>query len=111
MILSFLTFVFYLILGFWLFGLVVRLLLRFWLIRKQRQMQDMHSNQEGGAGPFQGGFFNFGPYTFSSSRSARKEHSQQKPEGEVTVEKTSDTSNASPVAKQVGDYVDFEEES
>lgn len=105
MIFTFLSFIFYVILGFWIFGLVARLLLRFWIMRKQREMEQ--NGGQGGQGTFRGGFYSFGG--FGGERGGDARSATKRPEGEVTVEKTAEKS--APVAKQVGDYVDFEEEA
>lgn len=84
----FLTILLFIILGFWLLGLLFRWLLPLILIRAQKR----YASQFGGQ-------FNYG--------TNRKSESQKK-EGEVTVEST--TSQDHKVNKNLGDYVDFEEE-
>ena len=81
---GFLTFVFFLLFGLYIFGLVLKLVFRVWISRKARQFQQ-------------------GPGARTSARSGRT----PKPEGAVTVEQTAPRNKR--VSKHVGDYVEFEE--
>lgn len=84
-----LTVLFFIIAGFYLAGLLGRLLLGYWIRKKQREFGE-------------GGFSR--TYTWGARRNAP----ERKPEGDVTVSRT----QASPEKKingNVGDYIDYEE--
>ena len=68
---SVLSFIFFLIVGFYLAGLLGRLLLRRWIIRKQKEFEQ-------GGNPF------FRTYTWGGGGHSR--NAKPKPEGKVTVE-------------------------
>ena len=70
---SVLSFIFFLIVGFYLAGLLGRLLLRRWIIRKQKEFEQ-------GGNPF------FRTYTWGGGGHSR--NAKPKPEGKVTVEQT-----------------------
>ena len=83
-----LTVLFFIIAGFYLAGLFGRLLLGWWIRKKQREFGD-------------GGFAR--TYTLGSRNA-----SKPKPEGDVTISRA----QAAPPKKinqNVGDYVDYEE--
>jgi len=85
-----LTVLFFIIAGFYLAGLLGRLLLGHWIRKKQREFGE-------------GGFSR--TYTWSTGR---RDASERKTEGDVTVSRT----QASPekkINRDVGDYVDYEE--
>lgn len=88
-----LSFILFLIIGFYVAGLIGRVLLRRWIMRKQKEFEQ-------GGNPF------FRAYTWSSGSQTRND-SQPKPEGKVTVEQTRVTEKR--VSGEVGDYVDYEE--
>lgn len=88
-----LSFILFLIIGFYVAGLIGRVLLRRWIMRKQKEFEQ-------GGNPF------FRTYTWSSGSQPRND-SQRKPEGKVTVEQTRVTEKR--VSGEVGDYVDYEE--
>lgn len=88
-----LSFILFLIIGFYVAGLIGRVLLRRWIMRKQKEFEQ-------GGNPF------FRTYTWSSGSQTRND-SQPKPEGKVTVEQTRVTEKR--VSGEVGDYVDYEE--
>ncbi len=89
---GFLTFIFFLLLGFYIFGLIVKVLFRSWINRKARQFQ------QGGA--------TYRTYTWGAGgRGARP---QEKREGEVTVQQPA-AAQSKRVNKSVGEYVEFEE--
>ena len=88
-----LSFILFLIIGFYVAGLIGRVLLRRWIMRKQKEFEQ-------GGNPF------FRAYTWSSGNQTRND-SQRKPEGKVTVEQTRVTEKR--VSGEVGDYVDYEE--
>lgn len=100
----FLSVILTIVIGFWLLGIIGRLLLRFWVGRMQRRMQQ----GGGGAG---GGAFNYGPfkgfYTSYGSAGTSAQSKDKRKEGEVTVETTGQTKSHNH--KDIGDYVDFEE--
>lgn len=106
---AFLSFIFYLFLGLWLFGIISRWLLRTWLLKKQRQMQEQMDKNGGQGSPFTGGFFSFGPggAKYGSFGSQNKASKQTKPEGEITIETPAEPHQQ--VNKKIGEYVDFEE--
>ena len=83
---------FFLIVGFYLAGLLGRLLLRRWIIRKQKEFEQ-------GGNPF------FRTYTWGGGGHSR--NAKPKPEGKVTVEQTRMTQKR--VSGDVGDYVEYEE--
>ena len=89
---SVLSFIFFLIVGFYLAGLLGRLLLRRWIIRKQKEFEQ-------GGNPF------FRTYTWGGGGHSR--NAKPKPEGKVTVEQTRMTQKR--VSGDVGDYVEYEE--
>ena len=84
-----LSFILFLIIGFYVAGLIGRVLLRRWIMRKQKEFEQ-------GGNPF-----------FRSSGSQTRNDSQPKPEGKITVEQTRVTEKR--VSGEVGDYVDYEE--
>jgi hypothetical protein len=88
-----LSFILFLIIGFYVAGLIGRVLLRRWIMRKQKEFEQ-------GGNPF------FRTYTWSSGSQTRND-SQPKPEGKITVEQTRVTEKR--VSGEVGDYVDYEE--
>ena len=88
-----LSFILFLIIGFYVAGLIGRVLLRRWIMRKQKEFEQ-------GGNPF------VRAYTWSSGNQTRND-SQRKPEGKVTVEQTRVTEKR--VSGEVGDYVDYEE--
>lgn len=84
-----LTVLFFIIAGFYLAGLLGRLLLGYWIRKKQKE-------------------FGGGGFTRTYTWGGRREASGRKPEGDVTVSRT----QASPekkINRNVGDYVDYEE--
>lgn len=87
-----LSFILFLIIGFYVAGLIGRVLLRRWIMRKQKEFEQ-------GGNPF------FRAYTWSGNQT--RNDSQRKPEGKVTVEQTRVTEKR--VSGEVGDYVDYEE--
>lgn len=85
----------YLVLGFYLFGVLGRYLFRSWLRRQQRKF-------ERGEGP------TFRTYTWGTrGGAARQAHPETKKEGEVTYSRVSRTERK--ISSDVGDYVEFEE--
>lgn len=102
------------IIGFWLLGLIGKIFLRYWLLKKQRQMEQQMRN--GGYSSDGGGFsgtFGSGPFrgfysTGGGAGGGNPHRDTPKPEGEVTVDKTNSTSQHS-INKQIGEYVDFED--
>lgn len=106
-----LSVILFIVLGFWLLGVIGRFLLRYWLTKKQRQMEEQMRNGTAGGAQFRG-FGNFGGFGgFSSFGGASAQQTPgadaKKHEGEVTVEKL-ETDEPS-INKKIGDYVDFEE--
>lgn len=92
---AFLSFILTAILVIWLIGLLGRVMLRVWLVKKQRQFAEQ-----------------FGPDAqYRQSNWARaaggSPHRDPAGEGEVRVQKTAQMEKK--VSKAVGDYVEFEE--
>lgn len=98
--------IFSIILIFWVLGIIGRMFLRYWVVKKQRQMEQQM--RDGGAGgsfqSFGGGNFR-GFYSTFSGRPGEPQRSS-KPEGEVTIEKSEQTKATN---HKIGEYVDFEE--
>lgn len=92
---TFLSVIFFIIFGFYLLGLIGRLILSLFIRKTQRDF-------EKGKGPF--------TRTYSWGTGGRQSQNRQpkaQPEGEITVEYREATEKK--VSKQVGDYVEFEE--
>lgn len=87
----FLTVLFFIVVGFYLLGLLGKLLLTYWIRKKQREFA------EGG-----GGFSR--TYTWSSGR---RQASRPRPEGDISVQRTEAARGR--VNRSVGDYVEYEE--
>ena len=85
---GFLGVILIIILAFWLLGVIGRWLLRLWLLRKQREFAERF-----GGNAHAGGYHN-GP--------------KARPEGDVDVRQTARIEKK--VNRNVGDYVEFEEE-
>lgn len=94
---GFLTFIFFLIIGFYLLGFLIKLALKLYI----RRMQKRFGGGENGNGAF---FQNF-TYDFGGNRQASQEENQR--EGDVTI--TSTANQEKKIRKDTGDYVDFEE--
>lgn len=88
--------------GFWLLGIVGRVLLKYWIVKKQRQMEQQMRD-----GGFSGGFQGFGGFYNGRAQSSAKQKSTSKPEGEITVEQRE--AHNKVVNKNIGEYVDYEE--
>ena len=84
-----LTFLFFLIAGFYLISLLGRVFFSHWIRKKQRQFSE-------GKGDF------FRAYTWRQT-----DRSSKRSEGDITVSTTRQTEKK--INKNVGDYVDFEE--
>lgn len=98
---AFFSFIFFTIVGFYVLGLIGKLLLRYWIRKKQREF-----SQNFGQGASQGGS-TFRQYTWGNG--ANNPRSSEKPrEGEVKIEQTA-SAKPKKVNKNVGDYVDYEE--
>lgn len=89
---AFFTVILFIILGFYLLGAILRLVLRVWLARKAKEFE-----KSGGFSNFGGGFQGFG-----SQQNSRPDH-----EGEIKVQKTEQEQKR--VSEKVGEYVDFDE--
>jgi len=89
---EFLGFLFFLLLGLYIFGLVVKLLFRIWFTGKMK-----HFRQNGGAS------FRTGTRGTEGSNN----RSRRAPEGAVTVEQSA--MQPRRVNRNVGDYVAYEE--
>lgn len=87
---------FIVVLSFWLFGLIIRWLLRRWIAKKQREFSERF-----GGGQFGG----TGSASRSGTGSARRNNNNK--EGEISVHQTAPVEKK--VSKAVGDYVEFEE--
>ena len=95
---AFLSFLFFLILGFYVVGALGRWLLRRWIGKKQQEFAERFGGASGGE--FRGYSWNFGARTRRPSPR----------EGEVTVQQISRVPKKR-VSGTVGDYVEFEEVS
>lgn len=84
-----LTILFFILVGFYLFGLLGKLLLTRWIRKKQQEFAR-------GTGEFSR------TYTWGRGGAERS-----KPEGDVTIQQP--TSPSKKINKDVGDYVDYEE--
>lgn len=93
---TFFGIIFFIIIGFYLLGLLGRLLIRFLIMRKMKQF-GMDGEGAGGAYGAFGRTFTFG---------GRREP-QPKKEGEVTI---TGVREERKVSEQVGEYVEYEEE-
>ncbi len=99
----FLSTILAIILGFYLFGILARFLLRTWITKKMREMEKQGGNANGNIfyrtwgthGNFKGGF-NFND---TQKKKAQKE-------GEVHIDRSHIDKK---VNEQVGDYIEFEE--
>lgn len=91
----FLQVIFFIILGFYLLGWIGRMLLRYWILKKQKEFQ-----QNGTMGGFTFKQYNWGA---GQNRSTQTEVR----EGEIKVERNASTEKK--VSGKVGDYVDYEE--
>lgn len=91
---SFLITILCIISGFYLFGLIARVLLRVWLAKKMKDIQ---------SGKAQGAYWSWN----SRQGFGRQSGQEQKKEGEVTITKLKDTDRN--IDKTVGDYVDYDE--
>ena len=86
-----LAFIFFLLLGFYIFGLLVKLIFRIWLVSRTKQFR-------------QGGGASYRTYTRNTGGGNVR---GRRPEGAVTIEH-----NATPprrINRDVGDYVAYEE--
>ncbi len=88
-----LSFILFLIIGFYLAGLLGRILMRYWIIRKQKEFA------QGDGNPFFG--------TYGWRRGGPSDNARPKPEGKVTVKQMHATQKR--VNGDVGDYVEYEE--
>ena len=93
---TFFGIIFFIIIGFYLLGLLGRLLIRFLIMRKMKQF----GMDGGGAGGAYGAFGR--TFTFGGRREP-----QPKKEGEVTI---TGVREERKVSEQVGEYVEYEEE-
>lgn len=102
-----LSIILFIFIGFWLLGLIGRWFLRYWIVKKQRQMEEQMRN---GGSPFQSfgngrGFAGF--YGFGGGNPAARGTAEKRPEGEIKVEKIKE--EESHVNHKIGEYVEFEE--
>lgn len=106
---KFLTIMLFIFVGFWLMGIIGRWLLRYWILKKQRQFARQFGGDLNNAGTFGGknfrGFYSFGG--FPGGNSAQAEQPDPKKEGEITITRRSSTTT---VSKSVGEYIEYEEE-
>lgn len=93
---QFFSFILGTILFFYLFGIVSKWLLRFWLQRKIKQMQ----NGQGG------GNFYYKSWG-GGARSTTDNNTKRQSEGKITI--TKNGADTKRVNSSVGDYVDYEE--
>ena len=88
---GFLTFIFFTIVGIWLLGQIGRLLIRRWILKKQREFAEQFG--AGAAGGYNAG--------------AGAGRAKNRREGEVHVQQTD--GGGRKVNRSVGEYVEFEE--
>lgn len=86
--LTLLQFIFFFLLGIYLFGLLGKVLLRYWIARQQQK-------------------FGEGAYTRTYRWGAGRTARTAKPEGDVTVQQARPAKKK--INRNVGDYVDYEE--
>lgn len=101
----FLSFILFIVIGFWLLGIIGRWALRSFILRKQREMEEQFGSG-GGSQTFGSGNFR-GFYTFGGSPGGSRS-SAPKSEGEITVERNQEP-DGQGVSKKIGEYVEFEE--
>jgi len=89
---GFLTFIFSLLLGLYIFGLVVKLLFRIWITGRMKRFR------QGGGGSF---------HTYTWGAGGSNNRSRARSEGAVTVEQSAVQPRR--VNRNVGDYVAYEE--
>jgi len=102
---GFLTFIFFLVLGFYVLGFLLRLALRLYIKRLQKRFGGTENGMPNGAFFHQ---FNFG---FGGNQSQQNNFNQRK-EGDVTITSAKEEAAAKgdkKINKDTGDYVDFEE--
>lgn len=87
---KFLTVIFFIFVGFWLLGLIGRLVLPWWIGKKQREFQQHFGGGAGSGGYRQG------------------QQQQRKEEGEVTISSKT-AQNEHHVNRDIGDYVEYED--
>ena len=92
-----LTILFFIVAGFYLLGLVGRLVLRYWLQKKQREFAQNFGEGQGG--------FTFKQYTWGRPSGARSRRAKRT--GEVRVEEMRHIEKR--VNRNVGEYVEYEE--
>lgn len=90
---GFLTFIIFLILGFYVLGFIGKLALKYYLKRMQKRFTN------GNAGHYQQYTYNFG---------GQKQSTEKHNEGDVFISQASEPKEKK-FKKDVGDYVDFEE--
>ncbi|TCN62097.1 DUF4834 family protein [Acetobacteroides hydrogenigenes] len=95
---GFLTFIIFLILGFYLLGFLGKLALKLYI----KRMQKRFGGFENGNGAF---FHNF-TYGFGGNRQTSQEENHR--EGDVTIT-NSNAKQDKKIKRDTGDYVDFEE--
>lgn len=93
---AFLSFLFFLILGFYVVGALGRWLLRWWIGKKQQEFAERFGGASSGG---------FRGYSWNSGARTRRPSAH---EGEVTVQQTSRTPEKR-VSGTVGEYVEYEE--
>lgn len=93
---TFFSVILFIILGFYLLGAILRLVLRVWLSRKAKEFE-----KSGGFSNFGGGFQGF------RSQQTRSDYKETNHEGEIKVQKTEQEQKR--VSEKVGEYVDFDE--
>lgn len=90
-----LAFILYVILGFYLLGLIGRFFLRRWVAKKQKEFE------ANGGSP--GGFYR----TYTWGGRGKNTEKEQKPEGDITIQRTQISEKK--VSGTIGDYVEYEE--
>lgn len=86
-----LGFIFYIFMGILVLGIILILIFRFRINRVRRQMYEQQAGNPAGSNP-----------------NARRGTRERRPEGEVTVNRTS-SSTTKVVSNDVGSYVEYEE--
>ncbi len=99
---DFLAVLFFIIVGFYILGKVLKFALRFWLARKvsefqQRGFGGFNSNSGGGA---------YSTYGGSGSSGTNQRQSNGRPEGQINV---SGKAYERRIKDNVGEYVEFDE--
>lgn len=94
---TFISIIFFTVVGLYLLGLMGKFLLRRWILKKQREFQEQFGGQAGQGQSYRQS------WSFGGNR-----HNEPSKEGEIKVE-TSVNNSEKRIKKDVGEYVDYEE--